>query len=203
MDQKDAAILKHFLREIRGLLDDYPRLTHTWRFMASAVWAIGHYYAADAVQPPRDIAEDAYVEDTKTNIAALIEDKAVSQDWERGFWFNSAIMRLDALWERLFKLFVPQGVNCNGPSLYALVQARMATRCTHTYEDSSFGRVRQIVNQLKHETGGAHPNIRENRELPMRTVEDLLVVIRDKALSASLKSIGKGPVLTGSAKGKR
>jgi hypothetical protein len=112
-------------------------------------------------------------------------------------------MRLDALWERLLKLFVPQAVNRNGPYLYARVQALRATPSSHSYDDSSFGRVRQIVNQLKHETGGAHPKIRENRELPMRTLEDLLAVIRDKALSKSLESIGKGTVLTGPAKKQR
>jgi hypothetical protein len=155
------------------------------------------------VQPPQNIPEDDYVEDTKTNINALMKNKAISQDWERGFWFNAAIMRLDALWERLFKLFIPVGVDCNGPSLYVLVQERRATPSSHTYEDSSFGKVRQIVNQLKHELGGASPIIRENRELPMQMTKDLLAVIKDRALRTSVESQGKGRVLAGRAKRKR
>jgi hypothetical protein len=204
MNQKGHAdVLNRFLQEIRELIDEYPRLTHTWRFAASAVWAMGRYYAADKVYRPTSIHEDAYVEDTKTNIDALIENNRLSEDWERGFWFNAAIMRLDALWERLFKLYVPSGVDCNGPSLYALVQARRETPSTEKYDVSTFGRIRQIVNQLKHDAGGAHPSIREDRELPVQMMEDLLAIIRDKTLSASLKPLGTGQVLTGRAKRKR
>lgn len=161
-----------------------------------------HYYNADAAQPPQDFPEDEYVQDTKTNIDALLKNKDFSQDWMRGFWFNAAIMRLDALWERCFKVFVPDD-DFNGPCLYALVQAHRATPSSDEYKVSSFGKVRKIVNSLKHKTGGATPKIREDRDLPMNMLRDLLAVIRDGALKTSLESLGKGPVLTDSLKKKR
>lgn len=201
MNQKERAdVRRRLLRKIRRLVDGYPGLTHTWRFAASAVWALGHYDAAHALQPPRNTPEDAYIEDTKSNLDALIANRNLSEDWERGFWFNSTIMRLDALWERLFKLFIPLGVKCDGPSLYVLVQERRNKPSTTTYQDSSFGRVRQIVNQLKHEPGGANPKIRENRELPIQMLTDLLEIVGDRGFSPILRSMGKSPVMAGRVK---
>jgi hypothetical protein len=197
--------LNCFLRKIREMVDIYPRLTHSWRFAASAVWAMRHYYATHAAQPPpqQRFDEDKFVQDTKTNIDALLENKDFSQDWMRGFWFNAAIMRLDALWERCFKLFVSPDYEYDGPCLYALVQTHRATPSSDEYKDSTFGRVRKIVNSLKHRTGGAKPKIREDRDLPMNMLRDLLAVISDRDLKKMLESLGKGPVLTGSLKRKR
>jgi hypothetical protein len=198
MNQRERTkILKQFLREIRRLAVKYPRLTHTWRFATSAVWAMGKYYEADVVQPPPKTPEDAYIVDTKMNLDALIANKSLSQDWDRGFWFNATIMRLDAIWERLFKFFLPPGIKCDGPSLYILIQERRARPVTITYQDSSFGRVRKIVNQLKHEPGGAKSQIRESRELPMEMFNDLLDVIQDRAFIPILRSKGKGSVMGG------
>jgi len=159
-----------------------------------------HYYATHAAQPPipQGLDEDKYVQDTKTNIDAVLENKDFSQDWMRGFWFNAAIMRLDALWERCFKLFVSSDYDYDGPCLYELVQAHRATPSIDEYKDSSFGQVRKIVNSLKHRTGGAKPKIREDLDLPMNMLRDLLAVIRDSALKTRLESQGKGPVLTDS-----
>jgi hypothetical protein len=205
MDQGErSAQLKGLLQDVRALVDKYEGLTHSWRFATSALWAMQNYYTANALEPaPSTVSEATYVQDTKQNLDALIVGKPFSKDWERGFWFNAAIMRLDALWERFFKLFIPSGVNCDGPCLYHLVQARRAIHEIDKYENSSFGKVRKIVNQLKHEPGGAHPSIRENHELPVEMFEDLLVVIRDPALAASLESAGKGPVVVGRAKRRR
>lgn len=197
--QRQAA-LKHLLREIDSLVDRYPRLIHTWRFAASAVWALDRYYAADAERPPRVIPEQDFVRDTKENIKGLLGNGVVSRDWERGFWFNAAIMRLDALWERVFKLFLPDGVDCSGPSLYFLVEDRRSTPSRLEYKNSSFGQIRQIVNQLKHEPGGAHPNIRENRELPIQAIGDLLAVLKDSGLQRILVPMLQGPVLAGRRK---
>jgi len=189
--------LNCFLREIRELVDIYPRLTHSWRFAASAVWAMRHYYAAHAAQSPQGFDEDEYLLDTKTNIDALLASKDVSQDWLRGFWFNAFIMRLDALWERCFKCFVPPDIGPDGACLYALVQAHRATPSGDQYKDSSFRKVREIVNQLKHRPKGANQEIREDLDLPIKMLRDLLAVMRDKALQTSLESLGKGPVQAG------
>ena len=194
------ATLKEVLGEIDSLVDRYPSLIHTWRFAVSAVWALGQYYAADAECPPRTIPEQDFVQDTRENIRDLLGKAVVSRDWERGFWFNAAIMRLDALWERVFKLFLPAGVDCSGPSLYLLVEDRRATPSHLEYSNSSFGKIRQIVNQLKHEPGGAHPNIRESRELPIQAIRDLLAVLNDSGLQRSLVPMRHGPVLAGRRK---
>lgn len=206
MNQEESNTeLNCFLREIRVLVNIYPKLTHSWRFAASAVWAMRQYYLIPAAQllPPQGFNEDRYVQETKTDIDALLVNRDLSQDWMRGFWFNAAIMRLDALWERCFKLFVSPDYDYDGPCLYALVQAQRATPSSEEYKYSSFGQVRKIVNSLKHKTGGAKPEIREDRDLPMNMLRDLLAVIRDRSLKATLDSLDKKPVLTGSLKRKR
>ncbi|MBI2749402.1 MAG: hypothetical protein HYX43_08730 [Burkholderiales bacterium] len=192
-----SPVLLSFLTELRLLVEQYPRLTHTWRFATSAVWAIDHYHAAYAAHPPtKAISEESFVKDTLENIDALASHNPVSLDWERGFWFNAAIMRLDALWERVFKLFLPPGVDRRGPSLYKLIQARSAT-LRLPYERSSFGQVRKIVNQLKHEPGGAGSSIREQLDLPVQLLKDFLGLINEPAFRAELARQGKGSVTHG------
>lgn len=198
MQQKDrSAELKQLLQKIDALVDKYPRLIHSWRFAVGAMWALGHYYAADAQRPGNSISEEEYIPDTKTAIKALADDKPMSEDWERGFWFNAAIMRIDAFWERIFTMCLPAGVDVNGPSLYLLVQDRKAVPSNLAYSASSFGRVRKIVNQLKHEPGGAHPTIREDRDLPMQAMQDVLAVLDDTAIQRILQPMHQGPVLAG------
>jgi hypothetical protein len=199
------AELNCFLREIRDLVDIYPRLTHSWRFAVSAVWAMRHYYAAHTLQPPpsQGFDESNYVQDTKTNIDALLASTYLSPDWLRGFWFNATIMRLDALWERCFKVFAPPDCEIDGPCLYELVQARRATPSSARYKASNFGKVRRIVNKLKHETYGPAPEIREDQDLPINMLKDLIEVIKDTTLKTSLESLGKGPVQAGRKTRKR
>ncbi|MEK6549315.1 MAG: hypothetical protein AABZ51_04350 [Nitrospirota bacterium] len=198
MRQKDCSVeLKQLLYKIDDLVDRYPRLIHTWRFAVSAVWALGHYSAAAAQRSGNSISEEEYIPDTKAAIKALVDDKPMSEDWERGFWFNAAIMRIDAFWERIFTLCLPAGVDVNGPSLYLLVQDRRAVPSNLAYSASSFGRVRKIVNQLKHEPGGAHPTIREDRDLPLQAMQDVLAVLDDMAIQRILQPMQQGPVLAG------
>ena len=159
--------VKQLIREIDLLVDTYPRLIHTWRFAVGALWYLGRYYEAYAQCPPQSVQEEQYIPDAKKNIGAVLEDKPFTLDWQRGSWFNSAIMRIDALWERLFRLFLPPKDSVNGPNLYLRVEELRAVRSNIPYNASSFGKVRQIVNQLKHEIGGAEPEIRESPELPL------------------------------------
>ena len=196
-------IFVELLSEVEALVNRYPRLVHTWRFATSAVWALDHYYAAHAQAKSGTIREDNYVRDTKDNIGKLVQRQAVSLDWERGFWYNAAIMRFDALWERIFKLFLPPGVKFGGPRLYLFVEERRATQDRPKYEESSFGRIRQIVNQLKHEPGGAKPDIREIPELPLQVMRDLLAVLKDPHLQVDLVPFKQGHVLAGRSKGVR
>jgi len=163
LDSQRSAQLTQFLRELRDYSVHYPALTHTWRFGASAVWAMRRYYALLAVAPPStSIIEEAYVEDTHRNIDALIVGDEPTRDGERGFWYNAIIMRIDALWERLFKLALPNGVECSGPSLYALIQARLNV-LQEEYGDSILANARRAVNQLKHGPGGIRVQQRGGR----------------------------------------
>lgn len=95
--------LARFLEEIRSLATSYPALTHSWRFAGSAVWAMRRYQSlAEKVAYQVPATEAVYIADTGHNLEQLTIGHEPSLDWERGFWYNAAIMRLDALWERLF-----------------------------------------------------------------------------------------------------
>lgn len=192
--QGRADLLTAYLKDIRKLVSDYPALTHTWRFATSAVLAAGSYYAADEKHPPKaNRNEDSFIEDTIENIDAVLAGNGVSLDWVRGFWFNAAVMRLDSLWERLFKLFVPPEVDCNGPSLYRLVQARSSCLVL-PYQASSFGLVREVVNKLKHEPGGAEVDNRESRDLPLKALADFLAVTKEPVFENDLTALGKSVI---------
>lgn len=194
--------LTSLLRTIRQLVDGHPGLVHTWRLASSAVWTMGEYYALEEQSPRRtEIDEAVYVEDTKLNIETVLGEGQFSQDWQRGFWFNATIMRLDALWERVFKVLEPRApFKCPGRRLYALVQARRGRTDAEPYEGSHFQRVRRLVNELKHEPGGSHPDVREDSSLPMAMFQELLVFINDPVFTADLAAAGRGPVLAGRRK---
>lgn len=114
--------LRRILETLQKILDSYPALIHSWRFAAGSVYALRNYYVAMERAPQPRGNESDYIPKTRLLITALLENQPPDSDWERGFWFNSAIMRIDALWERIFRLLLPVGVDCNGPSLYRIVQ---------------------------------------------------------------------------------
>lgn len=68
---------------------------------------------------------------------------------------------------------------------------------TISYEKSSFGRIRQVVNKLKHEPGGVKPAAREDPDLPLQVLDDLLQLLRDEMVRKKLKPFKSGPVLAG------
>jgi hypothetical protein len=136
------------LTVIESLVDQYPALVHTWRIAASTVYALQLYLAAASHPTPERSSEDDFIPDTKDNIKKLLDGESPSLDWERGFWFNAIIMRVDVLWERLFKLCLPDGVKCSGPSLYFLVEDYRTEKTNISYAESSFGQVRKIEIRL-------------------------------------------------------
>lgn len=189
--------LRRILEDLRKIQKKYPDLIHSWRFAVASVYALHHYYAAAERAPQRRGNESKYVAKTQALITALLENQPPDSDWERGLWFNSAIMRLDAFWERIFKLLLPVGVDCKGPTLYLLVQQSLKKPMTISYKESSFGKIRAKVNQLKHEPGGVSPDAREDPDLPLQALEDMLHVLRDEMARKKLRTFKSGRVLAG------
>ena len=186
------AMLNGFLEDLRAYSKQYPALVHSWRFGVSAVWAMKRYYDLASIAPPLPQTDaQAYLEDTERNASAFVEGKAPSPDWERGFWYNAAVMRMDALWERLFKFGRPQEKKSNGEKLYACIACQTDVLPTK-YQGSALERVRRTVNDLKHEPGGVRTEQLEDSDLPAEAMNLLLRVLQEPVLTGVLQQQGTG-----------
>ena len=173
-DHQDS--VTRLIADVRGIAEAHPHLIHTWRFAASALWAMRQYYTT-RLDDSTHFDDSSYVIDTFNNLEALRDDKPLSPNWMRGFWFNAAIMRLDGLWERCFKVIVTNAADRrNGPTLYR--KCCQALEIPGDYRQSPYCKVRRIVNQLKHVEHGASADNREHPDLPIELLNALLVVIR-------------------------
>jgi hypothetical protein len=170
--QQESMVINECLPKLRELVGIRPDLIHAWRFAVSAVWALENYYRLRELPESADRPDD-YLADTLENIGRLERLDGFTTHWERGFWYNAAIMRLDALWERLFKAMGPT----TNDLLYQRVKAVCPEALPDSWEQSSFFRIREVVNSLKHEPTGADAAIREQQQLPFEMLRDLLKVV--------------------------
>jgi hypothetical protein len=97
------------IETIASLCSDVPRLAHMWRFGLGAVYALsegvhhhkerGEYTHADASGHVMQCADVA---------AQLRGGRPVDETWISGFLINSALMRIDAFYERSLRSLVPE-----------------------------------------------------------------------------------------------
>ena len=190
-------------------LSNVPKLVHSWRFLAGVVFALNEYHRVANDCPPRETKdEEAYIEETRTILPRVLERPYPSDDWLRGFYYNAALMRLDACYERLFKAYLVDKLHdsekcleckkkIDGPYLYRKIREDFKSLFpVEEFEKSNFGVIRQEVNDLKHFPGGAE---RFRREQPRRlesALDELMTFIRNRKVINKLKKNfpGKGVI---------
>jgi hypothetical protein len=177
MKKKTEIEIEQMLGAIDNLLDSVPQLVHAWRFAAAIVLCLREYYAFPVTR--KRPSESDYIPQTKRLIEQLKKGTKIDDKFLRGFYYNSTLMRLDALFERLFKTLTVTTGKVDGPCVYELFRAQFPSLLKTPYQASIFHSVRKEVNKLKHETGGAHPKIREKRHLPKMAFRELLEIFRN------------------------
>jgi hypothetical protein len=90
---------------LEALAREIPELTHTFNFLLGAVYSLreacarGYRDRADYAETDRS----DHLSRLHTVVAALLADAPLEPVWIAGFYYNAAIMRIDACYERLLK----------------------------------------------------------------------------------------------------
>lgn len=170
-----------------------PELIHLWRFLCGAAYAVIEYERL--AQIPAGIrAEDDYVHETMALLRTLPIGGVLPAAWLRGFYYNAAVMRADASWERSLKALLNDHSKNDGPALYRRARNDLPSLFSAPYRDSSFAKVRHEVNALKHRLGGVPPLNREQPEVVISALQELFGLLTNQQALSCLRNLyfGKG-----------
>lgn len=154
---------------------------HLGRFIAGVAYALEQYERLAAIVPKQDRSDEFYSDETLQLLSSIRRPVEPPANWLRGFFYNAAIMRLDAAWERSLRVILRDTTDANGPTLYAQLLPTEPT--LPAYESSIFKQVRKEVNALKHKLEGASEDIREKPEVVQQGLEELLALLERRVIS--------------------
>ena len=173
---------------IRDVVRDVPELIHTWRFGTTTVDCFSQYRKLAEVAHPLE-KENDYIQDTFTQIDRISSGERPSNPWARGFFYNSSIMRLDALYERVFKsvLGIKEDKIIGAERLFDRIKAEFCQTFGPAYKQTNWHTVRQQVNALKHDPGGLIPGLREQPEVVANALRELIEFVSCEGVRVKLK----------------
>ena len=102
---------RDLLNRVKTLSSEFPKLTHTFSFMIGAVYSLrkadekGHRHRATYDETDR-IEHNQRLHEI---IDAVAVDEIPEPVWIAGFYYNAAIMRIDACHERFLKAMLEAG----------------------------------------------------------------------------------------------
>jgi hypothetical protein len=197
---------------IRTQLSAVPELVHFWRFLAGVLYALSrHDKLADSYSSTNVPSANEYIQETNELLSSILEKRPPNRGWLKGFYYNAALMRLDACYERSFRAYLDSSLkkrdgkcpSCgkdkiDGPYLYEKIRNDFGSLFPEkAYEKSNFGRVRHEVNGLKHYEGGAEITEREQSAVLHAALTELTAFLKHQKLTEGLikKFSGKGIVV--------
>lgn len=155
--------LRDLLKRVKALSSEFPKLTHTFNFMVGAVYSLREAHG----QGHRDRA--TYDETDRTEhlrrlheaIDAVAADATPEPVWIAGFYYNAAVMRIDACHERLLKAMLeaagvqPEKAKGGEAETEAWAkQLETTLRLDPPLARQHLALVRKEVNKLKHKLYG-------------------------------------------------
>jgi hypothetical protein len=148
---------------------------HLSRLVAGVAYALEEYDRLVDIAPKLDRPNEFYAREALQVLDALRTAANPPANWLRGFFYNAAVMRLDAAWERSLRVVLQDKTKANGPALYNLL--RQSEPTIPQYDDSIFKRVRVEVNHLKHRDEGPPQETREQPEIVRQGLQQLLALL--------------------------
>jgi hypothetical protein len=174
---------------------DFPELVHFWRFLTGVVYSLDQYWKMSSCYYSfmKNSDEQEYIQETDNVLTSILNNKPPTASWLRGFYYNAALMRLDAAYERFFKAYLGKQ-KLDSPNMYMEIRSKFSSIFPKKeYEESNFGKMRREVNSLKHFVGGADPTEREQPEVLQRALIELVAFLKDPIVIKELnKFSGKG-----------
>lgn len=175
MDTRTASVLEQLAKA-------GSEHVHLCRFIAGVAYALDRYGRLAAVAPKQERSDEFYADETLQLLMAMSRAVDPPANWLRGFFYNAAIMRLDAAWERSLRTILRDTTGANGRTLYG--RLRDAEPTLPAYNDSVFKQVRKEVNALKHRDQGASEDIREKPEVVQQGLKELLTLLERSIITA-------------------
>ena len=194
--------LRNCLSRVETLMREAPDLVHTWRFALGIVYALLQRVEAGRSDETRTLNENDFLPRTRDLLQQVRDDAAVEPEWLAGFWYNAAIMRTDALYERCFRALLQETEKANAAKLYGDLYGKFSTEMDQamasSYGMSLWRDIRCEVNSLKHFTFGADPFIRMKTERAILALEQLFSLLTSAQPQAKLELLYRtGSVHTG------
>lgn len=150
---------KKLLERISRLAQSCPELAHTYRFAAGAVFALASAYELGHRNRASYKEVDClrHLDDLKEVCDSVSNGAAPPAQWQAGFYYNAAIMRIAACYERLLKAVI-EAINSTPPKTScrrSSTTEQMAKWVENGLQTGSLERthlesVRREVNNLKH-----------------------------------------------------
>lgn len=194
-------------QNIEKSLADFPELVHSWRFLAGVLYALRQYAE---IHSPAISNEQQYIKETDDVLTSMLNKQTPKESWQKGFYYNAALMRLDAAYERFFKTYLhgkydekSKCITCgrnkiDGKYLYTEIRKEFSNLFPEElYEKSNFYKVRRAVNSLKHYIGGADVTEREQPEILEGALNELVMFLRDPLVIKELKKFSGQGILAG------
>ncbi|HUO76632.1 MAG TPA: hypothetical protein VMU21_03555 [Thermodesulfovibrionales bacterium] len=166
-----AVNTEQIIKRIHRLARSCPGLAHEFRFIAGAVFAlnsaekIGHKNRATYVNANRQ----HHVDELNELLKALSQGTAPPPQWEAGFYYNAAVMRIHASYERILKAIldpakkVPQkkGVSRTEKWASKIEKDISAGPLARSHLES----IREEINKLKHDLYGQDVTSAQKRNI--------------------------------------
>lgn len=191
------------LKRLNGLSSECPGLTHTFNFIVGAVYSLhearglGH---RDRVTYG-DTDPSEHVHRLKEAIDAVAVGATPAPVWIAGFYYNAAIMRIDACYERFLKAMLEAaGVKPEKAPRDQSESDAMAGQLERTLSlDPPLARehltwARKEVNNLKHKLFGQEPSHALKRPEPsdltnaIAAIDELLAAMERREIRPRLAS---------------
>ncbi len=184
-------------QNIKKCLADFPELVHCWRFLAGVIYALLRYAEISSCSSSESISDEkAYIQEMDIVLTSILNNETPKENWQKGFYYNAALMRLDAAYERFFKAYLGrQGMD--GPKLYKEIRDKFSSLFPKEFEDSNFGKVRHEVNSLKHYVGGADLTEREQPEILQQALIELVAFLKNPIVREKLNKFSGNGIITG------
>lgn len=179
---------------ISHLADECPELTHTLRFLTAAVLSlktsqsIGHKTRSSFTENDRQYHLD--------ELLNVCKDLAPTSQWEAGFHYNAAIMRIHACYERLMKAVIKTGKikslnkQTNDLSKTEQLAMQIENNLNIKLKREHLESVRKEVNKLKHSLFGQNiiDAVVDDLSNACAAINELLDIMEDSSITTILIS---------------
>lgn len=154
---------------------------HLYRFVWGVLYALEEYERLATIAPKQTQSDQSYSDEFKHLQKAFQDSVAPPPSWLRGFFYNAAVMRLDAAWERSLRVILNKTtMKGNLEELYKCLRTKEPT--LPEYEQAICKQVRAEVGFLKHQDTGPSEDMRERPEVVRDGLKQLVDLLHRKRL---------------------